>query len=139
VTAVVRAAGGGDVEAVLAVWAAARSHTAVSTDRVADIERLLEHAPGSLLVAEVDGVVAGAVVAGFDGWRGMLHRLAVLPGHRRRGVATALVRAGHEHIRALGGTRVTALVGDDDEPALAFWAAAGYGRDVHIARLVRDL
>jgi hypothetical protein len=43
------------------------------------VERLLEDGDGALLVAEADGRVVGAIVAGWDGWRGNMYRLAVLP------------------------------------------------------------
>ncbi len=45
-----------------------------------------------LLVAVDADVVVGTTMAGYDGHRGWLHKVAVLPQHRRRGLATALVR-----------------------------------------------
>jgi ribosomal protein S18 acetylase RimI-like enzyme len=58
--------------------------------------------PEALLVAEADGWAVGALVAGRDGWRGNLDRLAVRPEARRRGLEVALVRAGEERLRAKG-------------------------------------
>ncbi len=108
-------------------------------DSRASIERLFEHAPDSLLVALVDGKVVGAVIAAWDGWRGAVYRLAVLPSHRRRGLALTLVRAGEERLRALGAPRISALVGRGNEPAERFWVAAGYARDESVGRFVRNL
>ena len=85
-------------------------------------------AAGALLVAAVDGAVVGALVAGFDGWRGNMYRLAVAPAFRRRGLGSRLVAAGEARLRELGAPRVTALVAFDDAGARGFWAAVGTQR-----------
>jgi ribosomal protein S18 acetylase RimI-like enzyme len=133
----VRPARHDDTEGVLAVWGEARSAAAVTPDTPESIERLVER--GTLFVAEVDARIVGALIAGWDGWRGNMYRLAVLASHRRRGIARALVEAGHDRLRELGAPRVTALVDHDDEPALELWRATGYGHDPTMGRFVRDL
>jgi ribosomal protein S18 acetylase RimI-like enzyme len=129
-----------DVPAVLELWALARSEHATTSDRAEDIERLIAETPSVLLVAENGGgEIVGVLIAGWDGWRGNLYRLAVRPEHRRQGIARRLLDAGEEHLRGLGARRVTALVGYDDEVAGAFWDAAGYPVDQEIGRRVRNL
>jgi ribosomal protein S18 acetylase RimI-like enzyme len=135
----VRAARRADVGAVLAVWERARSVAASTPDDADSVGRLIEHSPDALLVAESGGRVVGVLIAAWDGWRGNMYRLAVLPDHRRRGIARALVEAGHERLRAQGARRVTALVAADEEEATALWRAAGYRLDERMARFVRDL
>jgi ribosomal protein S18 acetylase RimI-like enzyme len=92
-----------------------------------------------LLVAVREGKLVGALIAAWDGWRGNMYRLAVLPRHRRAGIARGLVEAGEERLRALGARRVTVLVGREDAPARALWLALGYEDDVRIGRFVRNL
>src|ERR1044072_717983 len=75
-----------DAQAVLELWAEARSDHASAADRLADVERLIAESPAALLVAERDGEVVGALIAGWDGWRGNMYRLAVSEGHRRQGI-----------------------------------------------------
>ena len=136
----IRAAAEADVDAVLSVWAWSRSTAARTPDDEQVVGRLLERDPGALLVAEDDdGEVVGALIAGWDGWRGNVYRLAVLPSHRREGVASALVEAGHERLQALGARRVTALVGGDEGAAHKLWRAVGYHRDEFVHRFVRNL
>jgi ribosomal protein S18 acetylase RimI-like enzyme len=126
-----------DVLAVLSLWGASRSPHAVTEDTV---ERVATAASaGALLVAEIDGELVGTLIAGFDGWRGNMYRLAVVEGRRRRGLARRLVEAGEARLRALGAPRVTALVAFDDAGARAFWAAAGYEADPVMGRMVRTL
>jgi ribosomal protein S18 acetylase RimI-like enzyme len=134
----IRPARADDVGAVLELWGDARSPHATTEDTPERVDALLG-AAGALLVAEVDGAIAGAVIAGFDGWRGNFYRLAVAPEFRRRGVARRLVTAGEERLRELGAPRVTALVAFDDEVAGGFWEAVGYARDPVMGRRVRTL
>lgn len=135
----VRAAQLDEAPRILNLWREARSAHASTLDRIEDAKRLLAETPGSLFVADAGSVLVGALIAAWDGWRGNMYRLAVLPDHRRRGVGLALVRAGENHLRRQGARRITALVGYEDEVASAFWESAGYPQDRQIGRRVRDL
>lgn len=125
-----------DIQAVLDLWAAAGSLPSV-TDSSDGLTGLLVADPQALLVAEVDGVLAGSLIAAWDGWRGSFYRLAVLPEHRRKGLATMLLREGERRLRERGAVRLTAIVADDDLTAMSFWRATGYERQQHRARFVR--
>jgi ribosomal protein S18 acetylase RimI-like enzyme len=135
----VRRCGSGDVEAVLRLWSGGRSSHASTPDRKEHVESLLAEGPAALLVAEIDGQVVGAIIAGWDGWRGNIYRLAIHHDHRRRGIGLQLTRAAEEYLRECDGQRVTALVAYDDQAAAAFWDAAGYPRDTQIGRRVRNI
>ncbi len=82
-SAVVRPATRETWTAVLELWGVARTAAAVTEDTPEAVAALIDHDPGALLVAELDGRVVGALVAAWDGWRGNVYRLAVLPEHRR--------------------------------------------------------
>lgn len=135
----VRAAQPAEAPAILDLWHGARSAHATTPDRIEDVHRLLAETPGSLLVADADGALVGALIAAWDGWRGNMYRLVVLGEYRRRGVGLALVRAGEEQLRRRGACRITALVAHEDEIASAFWESAGYPQDREIGRRVRNL
>lgn len=136
---IVRACRPQEASTVLELWQQARSEHATTADRLDDMQRLLSGEPGSLLVADADGAILGALIAAWDGCRGNMYRLAVRFEHRRRGIGLALVRAGEEHLRNQGAGRVTALVAYEDELASAFWKSAGYLQDREIGRRVRNL
>jgi ribosomal protein S18 acetylase RimI-like enzyme len=137
--ATIRRCGSSDIEAVLGLWSDARSSHASTPDRKENVESLLTGGPAALFVAESDGRVVGAVIAGWDGWRGNIYRLAIHQNHRRRGIGLQLTRASEEHLRGCGAGRVTALVAYDDQAAASFWDAAGYPRDTQIGRRVRNI
>ena len=134
----IRAAGTDDVPRVLDVWEQAGASGALPDTPVA-LEALLAWDADALLVAELDGEIIGTLIAAWDGWRGNMYRLAVVPEQRRKGVAARLVETAHERLRAKGGRRVTALVREGDDRAVGAWHATGYGRDELIARFVRNL
>ncbi|MBL1098907.1 GNAT family N-acetyltransferase [Streptomyces coffeae] len=134
----IRAATPDDLDAVLAFWQRAAEGASISDDRDG-VARLLARDPESLLLAERDGILAGTVIAGFDGWRCHLYRLAVHPGQRRRGVATALLKAAEERFVALGGRRGDAMVLKENALAHHAWSAAGYAPEPQWSRWVKPL
>lgn len=130
---VIRAAEVRDIPAVLELWRdAAEEPTA--TDDPDGLRALLERDGQALLLAIEGGEIAGTLIAGWDGWRGNLYRLAVRPSHRRRGIATDLVRAAEDRFGVLGVRRVHAGVVGGHPTAISFWKAVGYAFDERIAR-----
>ena len=129
-----------DLPEVLKLWESARSANASTPDTPEAVNTLLKTSPGAVLIAEheTDGVV-GAVIAGWDGWRGNMYRLAVRPDHRRKGIALQLVEAAERQLKAKGARRITALVAHEELEAVGLWTRAGYLRDTTIARFVKSL
>ena len=134
---VVRVAASRDLEAVLAVWQAAEAEPSV-TDDLEGLQALVAHDPDALLVAEVGGEVVGTLIVGWDGWRASLYRLAVVPTHRRQTIAARLVHEAEQRLRGRGARRITAIVVETHEPAVAFWMAAGYEQQSERLRFVKN-
>ncbi|WP_405020822.1 GNAT family N-acetyltransferase [Kitasatospora sp. NBC_00070] len=127
-----------EVPGLLAFWSRAAEGTSI-TDDEAGVARLIERDPEALIVAELDGLVVGTVIAGWDGWRASLYRLAVLPSHRRQGISKALLAAAEDRFVALGGRRGDAMVLEDNRRAHHAWAAAGYEREDRWRRWTKPL
>jgi ribosomal protein S18 acetylase RimI-like enzyme len=135
---VVRSAGKGDIALVLNLWAVGGENASRPDDRAEAVEALLGRDPEALILAEVDGALAGSVIAGWDGWRYHLYRLAVHPGYRRKGVATVLLDRAEQRLVELGASRIDAMVLDDNDLGQSIWAARGYHRQSEWSRWVKE-
>ena len=126
-----------EADEVLAVWRAAGSAPSV-TDSVEHVRAVVASDHAWLLVAEEEGRLTGTLIVAWDGWRGHLYRMAVLPERRRRGIATTLVRTGEERLRVAGAKRLAAIIVDEGERAAGFWTAVGYTHQTGARRFTKN-
>ena len=78
--------------------------------------------PGVFAVAEDDGFVLCRAVAD----EAEILTIAVRPEARGRGLGSRLVAAGAQQAEALGAMRLFLEVAEDNHPALALYAGAGF-------------
>lgn len=133
---ILRSATLGDVDAILRLWQEADAEP-THTDDADGVTGLLAHDPAALVVA-VDGErVVGSVIAGWDGWRGSIYRIAVAPSHRRAGLARALLQEAERRLDERGARRSSAIVVEDHPHATGFWRASGWDEQQARIRFVR--
>ncbi len=125
-----------DVGSVLQLWIDADAEPS-HTDDVESLTKLIAHDPGALIVADDDGRLVGSVIAGWDGWRGSVYRLAVAPSHRRSGLGSRLLAAAESRLAAVGAVRMQAIVVETEPGALSFWAASDWGQQASRLRFVK--
>ncbi|MEH0830127.1 MULTISPECIES: GNAT family N-acetyltransferase [unclassified Micromonospora] len=128
-----------DIAAVLEFWQTAAEDAHRPPDSAQALEVLLERDPEALLLALDDSTLIGTVIAGWDGWRCHIYRLAVAPERRRQGIGRLLVEAAEERFHRLGGIRADAMVLDDNAAAHPAWRACGYERQAEWSRWVKPL
>jgi mycothiol synthase len=131
-----------DTDAELEAWRRVRM-AVLPNERAASVEEMRRAATAdrSLLLAELDGDVAGAGIAGKSDLAGSgFVAPRVLESARRRGVGTALLRALAAHVQSLGFAQAGANV--DDPSSLAFAERFGFrevDRQVEQVRVVLDV
>ena len=91
-----------------------------------------EH-PELFLVALDGNRVIGSVMAGYDGHRGWLYRVAVAASHRHRGVGAALVHEAEKRLWALGCVKINLQVRGANQGVTAFYQSLGYGVEDRIS------
>ncbi|MBT0768373.1 GNAT family N-acetyltransferase [Kineosporia sp. J2-2] len=130
-----------DIPAILEFWQTSAENAGRPQDSADALKSLLDRDPQALILAvDTDGhTLVGSVIAGFDGWRYHLYRLAVAPGHRRQGIATALIDHAENRFSALGATRSDAMVLDENVTAQSAWWARGYRVQEDWSRWVKPL
>ena len=101
----------------------------------AEMERQMALDPEMWLGCFIDGELAGVVIGSYDSRKGWLNRLAVVPQHRKKGVANALVREMERLLRARGFRIIGVLVNNDNEASLSLFRESGYETLEHIVYL----
>ena len=127
-----------DIPRVLDLWSRGAAEAPMPDTADAVRNRLRRDREFFLLACDGPEVV-GSIMAGWDGWRGNMYRLAVDPAYRRKGLAGRLLREVESRLRALGVKRITALVIKDSPPAIPFWEDAGYLADHSVQRYFKNL
>ncbi len=130
-----------ECETILSLWKAADATPSI-TDNVEELKRLVRKNSELFLVAEHDGRLVGTVIGGWDGWRGNIYRLAVLPEYRRQGIGKALIQEVERRLSAKGTKKLSILVEHEDALAASFWDSLediGYKRDPRMVRYVKTL
>ena len=94
-----------------------------------DIARKLKVQRELFLVAELEGIVVGVVMAGYEGHRGWVNYLAVDIGQRRRGIGRALMRDAERRLRLLGCPKINLQVRRENAEVQAFYASLGFKDD----------
>jgi ribosomal protein S18 acetylase RimI-like enzyme len=133
---ILRCAVATDIDAVLTFWRESAEDTNRSDTREG-LQALLARDPAALILAEDDRGVAGSLIAGWDGWRYHLYRLAVRPDRRRQGLGRSLLDRAEERLVALGAGRVDAMVLADNDLGQQAWVAAGYQSQPEWSRWVK--
>jgi ribosomal protein S18 acetylase RimI-like enzyme len=97
------------------------------------IDKKLAVKDGLLFVAEIESKVVGSILAGYDGHRGWLYSLAVLPEYRRRGLGFRLVRHAEDHLRALGCLKINLQILKGNQAVESFYRKLGYETEPRIS------
>jgi ribosomal protein S18 acetylase RimI-like enzyme len=86
-----------------------------------------------ILVASDGTEVIGSIMAGYDGHRGWLYALAVLPDYRFEQVATNLVIEAEKQLTAIGCTKINLQIHGSNAQAQQFYRALGYATEDRIS------
>jgi N-acetylglutamate synthase len=131
-----------DYDAVIALWQTSEGVGLSQADSPEAIARYLARNPGLSQVAYVSElpdaaqfaqqnstaipVLAGAVLCGHDGRRGLLHHLAVRPEYRRLGLGRDLVACCLKGLAAEGIDKCHLFVFNENKEGQNFWLRCGW-------------
>jgi ribosomal protein S18 acetylase RimI-like enzyme len=115
-----------DEAAVVALWQAAFPYGPARNDPLAIIAHKRRVQPELFLVGEVGGAVVATLLAGYDGHRGWVYHVAVVPAVRRRGYGRVMMAAAEERLRALGCPKLNLQIDRANAAVVAFYESLGY-------------
>lgn len=116
-----------DYESVLSFWSEIESGMNVGrSDTPEEIKKKLQRDPELFLIAEHENQVVGTVIGAFDGRRGFIYHLAVHKNYRRQKIASQLLSAVEQKLRAIGCIKCLLFVFDDNAQAIEFYKNHGW-------------
>lgn len=130
-----------DRDSIVALWDAC-GISRPWNDPHRDIDRKLAVQPELFFVGEMDGAVIASAMAGYDGHRGSVFYLAVLPDYQKRGYGRMLMGHIENSLQSLGCPKLNIVVRSSNDQVLGFYRALGYLADDVASigkRLITDL
>jgi ribosomal protein S18 acetylase RimI-like enzyme len=106
-----------------------------------DIERKLKVNPEWFLVGELEGRVIASCMAGYEGHRGWINHLAILPEYKLQGFATQIMQEPEKKLRKVGCPKINLQVRKSNTDVIEFYKSVGFSKDDVISmgkRLVQD-
>jgi ribosomal protein S18 acetylase RimI-like enzyme len=126
----IRQAGVADAAALAELWRAAGLDDRPADAVAGELADMAARNPELLLAAtDDDGRVVGSVIAGFDGRRGWVNRLAVAAERRGEGIARRLMDRVEAELAAKGCRKVNLMVRRDNARVVAFYRQRGFEPD----------
>ena len=89
--------------------------------------------PHGFFVGRVANTIVATCIAGYDGIRGWLYRLAVSPSHRGHGFGRQIVEHAEQYLSRLGCPKVNLQVRSGNEAAVQFYESIGYFQQNHFS------
>ena len=86
-----------------------------------------------IFVAEYEGKLVGACMAGYDGHRGWLYAVAVLKERRRNGTGEALVKYAMQSLKEIGCIKVNLQIRPTNTEVAAFYKALGFATEERLS------
>jgi len=90
------------------------------------LQAVLVRNPTTCFVIELDGRVVAAACGLFDGRRGVVQSVAVLPAERGKGYGKAVVLAVIAALKGLGTERIRLFVMKDNAQVMGFYEKMGF-------------
>ncbi len=79
-----------------------------------------------IFIAEHEGLIIGACMAGYDGHRGWLYAVAVCKEQRRSGAGSALVQHAIQALKVMGCIKVNLQIRATNTEVAAFYESLGF-------------
>ena len=115
-----------DYAALYELWVACGNGLNNLDDSEEGVAKYLRRNPNTSFVAEENGKVVGAVLAGHDGRRGFIQHMAVDAARRRRGIGSKLVTVCLDAMKQEGIHKVALVAFKRNQTGNAFWEQQGF-------------
>jgi len=116
-----------DYQSVFSVWGSVGKGIHISfSDQFEELEKLVLKSPGLFFVAEDGDQIIGTVMGGFDGRRGLIYHLAVLPEYQNLHIGTRLLARVEEALYQAGCIKIYLFIVPENMDRADFYEKRGY-------------
>ncbi len=126
-----------DHDRVVSLWGEVFAGDPAWNESAAMILRKMAVQPELFFLAIQNERIVGTVMAGYDGVRGWIHRLAVTPTARRQGVARRLMEAAEEGLQKMNCPKINLQVREGNTEVIQFYRKLGYSVEPHVSMAKR--
>jgi ribosomal protein S18 acetylase RimI-like enzyme len=116
----------GDEEQVIALWRDVFPDDPPRHDPAESIRLKIAEQPELFFIAAKGGTIVGTIMAGYDGHRGWIYRVAVSPRHQRQGIGSALMRRAVDALVKRGAPKINLQVRGTNQGVVTFYRRLGF-------------
>jgi len=114
-------------DAIIHVWVLAKLHyTPTGRDSRKNLTKQIKIDHDLFFGAFVGTELVGVTFGSYDGRRGIINRLAVIPAFRRKGIAGKLIARCEKALRARGAIVITTLIDLPNKGSVSLFKKMGY-------------
>lgn len=117
-----------DEETVIALWRLCNL-VVPHNDPKSDIIRKQKVQPELFLVGLIKDNIVATIMAGYEGHRGWINYLAVVPERRYKGIGRAMVEETEKQLRKLGCPKINLQIRSSNKDVIKFYKKMGFSRD----------
>ena len=129
-----------DTEAVINLWQTCKLIVPWN-DLIKDIKPKLSLKDNLFIIGEINNKIIATAMAGYDGHRGYIYYLAVLPELQKKGIGSSILSLVEEKLYKLGCPKINLFVRNTNIKVKAFYKTNNYeiqGSQIYGKRLISD-
>ncbi len=117
-----------DEQQIIGLWQECNLTTAWNNPQ-RDIERKIQDSPELFFVGEIENQIIASCMAGYDGHRGWIYYLAVIPDRQRQKLASEIMDHAEQALRKIGCPKIDLMVRKTNQNVISFYHKIGYNDD----------
>ncbi len=129
-----------DTDAIIDLWSACNLIVPWNNPKK-DINRKLSIKDDLFIIGEVNAKIIASAMAGYDGHRGYIYYLAVLPEYQKKGIGTSLLSLVEKKLYKFGCPKINLFVRNTNIKVKNFYKMNKYemqDSEIYAKRLITD-
>lgn len=117
-----------DEETVIALWRLCNL-VVPQNDPANDIRKKQKVQPELFLVGLIRDKIVATIMAGYEGHRGWINYLAVVPERRQKGIGKTMVKEAEKRLKKLGCPKINLQIRSSNKDVIKFYKRIGFSTD----------